>query len=244
VTIVSNSTEAGDTQINIRGINGAKDAESSVALVVDGILKTNTAALNQSQGTLTQVEVLKGPQGALYGRNAEAGAIVVQTAKPGDRLSGSITGSYAENNTARVNAYLGGPISNDVGLLVSGDYYTTDGFYRNKFLNEKVVDNQEYWNVNGRLMANLGSNTKLDLKSHYGRLNSTAISYNAVFALPGLAGVNPAFYENINNHPFSFYANIVPKNLQNTFETSLKIDHDFGEVKLTAWVCTATSRTP
>jgi iron complex outermembrane receptor protein len=137
--------------------------------------------LNQSQGTLTQVEVLKGPQGALYGRNAEAGAIVVQTAKPEDRLSGSITGSYAENNTARVNAYLGGPISNDVGLLVSGDYYTTDGFYRNKFLNEKVVDNQEYWNVNGRLMANLGSNTKLDLKSHYGRLNSTAISLQRGF---------------------------------------------------------------
>ena len=44
VTIVSGTAEAGDTQINIRGINGARDAESSVALVVDGILKTNTAA--------------------------------------------------------------------------------------------------------------------------------------------------------------------------------------------------------
>jgi outer membrane cobalamin receptor len=64
VTLVSNSVEAGDTQINIRGINGARDAESSVALVVDGILKTNTSALNQSQGTLKQIEILKGPQGA------------------------------------------------------------------------------------------------------------------------------------------------------------------------------------
>ena len=73
VTIVTGTAEAGDTQINIRGINGARDAESSVALVVDGILKTNTAQLNQPQGTLTQVEVLKGPQGALYGRNAAAG---------------------------------------------------------------------------------------------------------------------------------------------------------------------------
>ncbi len=75
VTIVSGTAEAGDTQINIRGINGARDAESSVALVVDGILKTNTAQLNQDQGTLRQIEVLKGPQGALYGRNAAAGAI-------------------------------------------------------------------------------------------------------------------------------------------------------------------------
>jgi iron complex outermembrane receptor protein len=76
VTIVTGSAEAGDTQINIRGLNGARDAESSVALVVDGILKTNTAALNQNQGTLRQIEILKGPQGALYGRNAAAGAIV------------------------------------------------------------------------------------------------------------------------------------------------------------------------
>ena len=73
VTIVTGTAEAGDTQVNIRGINGARDAESSIALVVDGILKTNTAQLNQPQGTLRQVEVLKGPQGALYGRNAAAG---------------------------------------------------------------------------------------------------------------------------------------------------------------------------
>ena len=65
VTIVTGTAEAGDTQINIRGMNGARDAESSVALVVDGILKTNTAQLNQAQGTLSQVEILKGPQAAV-----------------------------------------------------------------------------------------------------------------------------------------------------------------------------------
>lgn len=87
VTIVTGTAEAGDTQINIRGINGARDAESSVALVVDGILKTNTAQLNQPQGTLQQVEMLKGPQGAIYGRNAAAGAIVLQTLKPTDTIT-------------------------------------------------------------------------------------------------------------------------------------------------------------
>ena len=84
VTIVTGTAEAGDTQVNIRGINGARDAENSIALVVDGILKTNTAQLNQVQGTLRQVEILKGPQGALYGRNAAAGALVLTTLKPGD----------------------------------------------------------------------------------------------------------------------------------------------------------------
>jgi iron complex outermembrane receptor protein len=101
VTIVTGTAEAGDTQINIRGINGARDAESSVALVVDGILKTNIAQLNQQQGTLRQIEILKGPQGAIYGRNAAAGAIVVSTVKPGDRIEGAVRASYAEQNRSR-----------------------------------------------------------------------------------------------------------------------------------------------
>lgn len=86
VTIVSGVVEAGDTQIAIRGINGARDGENNVALVVDGVLKSNTALLAQDQGALTQIEILKGPQGAYYGRSAVAGAIVIATKKPGDKL--------------------------------------------------------------------------------------------------------------------------------------------------------------
>jgi iron complex outermembrane recepter protein len=122
VTIVTGTAEAGDTQINIRGLNGARDAESSVALVVDGILKTNTAALNQNQGTLRQIEVLKGPQGALYGRNAAAGAIVVQTLKPGDHLEAGFTARYAEQNTFSGNAYVAAPLGDSFGVVLSGDY--------------------------------------------------------------------------------------------------------------------------
>jgi iron complex outermembrane receptor protein len=235
VTLVTSSVEAGDTQINIRGINGARDAESSVALVVDGVLKTNTAALNQSQGTLKQIEILKGPQGALYGRNAAAGAIVIRTAKPGDHLEGAATASYADNNTINLNGYVGGPIAPGIGLLVSGDYHKTDGFFTNSFLKAKVVDDQEYWDVNGRLTAEIGSDTNLDAKVRYGKLNGASINFNASFELPGLAGANPAFYEDINDHPFRYYSNIRPVNKQDTFEASLKLDHDFGAVKLTAW---------
>lgn len=128
VTIVTGSAEAGDTQINIRGINGARDAESSVALVVDGILKTNTAQLNQQQGTLRQIEILKGPQGAIYGRNAAAGAIVISTVKPGDTLEGGFRASYAEQNTMEGTAYVAGPLSSNIGFVLSGNYRKTDGF--------------------------------------------------------------------------------------------------------------------
>ena len=78
------TAEAGDMQVVIRGINTGRDAETNFALVVDGVLQTNPNALNQELANVTQIEVLKGPQGALYGRNALAGAIILTTRKPGD----------------------------------------------------------------------------------------------------------------------------------------------------------------
>lgn len=232
VTIVTGTAEAGDTQINIRGINGARDAESSVALVVDGILKTNTAALNQNQGTLRQVEILKGPQGALYGRNAAAGAIVIQTLKPGKSLTAALNGTYANENTATLNGYVAGPLSNNVGFVISSDYRTTDGFYRNLFLDRKVVDDQKAWNVEGRVVAQLGPATTVDAKAHYGELHGASINFNSSFHIPALGG---AFYENVNDHPFRYYSNIRPTNDQKTFEASLKLDQDLGPVTLSAW---------
>jgi iron complex outermembrane receptor protein len=236
VTIVANSVEAGDTQINIRGINGARDAESSVALVVDGILKTNTAALNQDQGTLTQIEILKGPQGALYGRNAAAGAIVIQTRKPGDRLEGAVKASYANVGTYSGRAFISGPLGEGLGFVLSGDYRNTDGFWRSTYLDERrSVDYRENWNVDGRIVAQLGAATTLDAKARYGEVKGASLSFNTSFHLPNFAAVNPAFYEDVNAHRFSYYANILPTNSQQTFEGSLKLDHEFDGVTLSAW---------
>ncbi len=232
VTIVTGTAEAGDTQINIRGINGARDAESSVALVVDGILKTNSAQLNQNQGTLRQIEVLKGPQGALYGRNAAAGAIVISTLKPGDTLEGGGKVSYASQNTFEGSAYISAPVGGG-GVVLSGYYRQTDGFYRNLFLqNRKVVDDQKVWAVDGRFVTKLGDATDLDIKARYSKLSGASINFNAAFHLPLLGG---AFNEDVDAHQFRYYGNIRPFNNQKSFDASIKLDHDFGAVKLTAW---------
>lgn len=235
VTIVTGTAEAGDTQVNIRGINGARDAESSIALVVDGILKTNTAQLNQPQGTLRQVEILKGPQGALYGRNAAAGAIVISTLEPSDFFEGAARISYANEDTIEGTAHLAGPIGDNLGFVLSGYYRTTDGFFRNIFLDEKNVDDQEVWAVDGRIMADIGPATELDVKARYSQLRGASINFNASFHLPNFAAFNPAFNEDVNDHEFRYYNNIDPSNDQDTFDISAKIDHDFGDMTLTAW---------
>jgi iron complex outermembrane recepter protein len=232
VTIVTGTAEAGDTQINIRGINGARDAESSVALVVDGILKTNTAQLNQTQGTLRQIEILKGPQGAIYGRNAAAGAIVISTVKPGDTLEGAIKFSYANEKTIEGTAYIAAPLGDNAGFVLSGNYRTTDGFYRNLFLDRKVVDDQEVYSIDGRFVAQLGDATELDVKARYAKLSGASINFNSVFHIEAFGG---AFFEDVDDHPLRYYGNIRPTNDQRSVDFSAKLEHDFGSTILTAW---------
>ncbi|NJS14383.1 MAG: TonB-dependent receptor [Sphingopyxis sp.] len=235
ITIVTGTAEAGDTQINIRGINGARDAESSVALVVDGILKTNSAQLNQDQGTLRQIEVLKGPQGAIYGRNAAAGAIVISTVKPGDALEGAIRASAANEQTYDVAGFVSTPVGEGAGLVVSGSYRTTNGFYQNLFLTDKVVDDQKTWSIDGRFVAQLGDDTELDIKARYADLSGASINFNAAFHLPNFAAANPKFNEDVDDHEFRYYGNIRPTNDQKSFDMSAKVEHDFGDIRLTAW---------
>ncbi len=235
VTIVTSTAEVGDTQINIRGLNGARDAESNIALVVDGILKTNTAALNQNQGLLEQIEVLKGPQGALYGRNAAAGAIVIRTKKPGDRLE--VLGKASAGNAGGYSGSLAvsAPLTENIGIILSGDYETFDGFYTNEFLKAKVVDNRETWNINGRIVAEFGEASSLDIKGKYGEYKGASINFNASFLLPNFAGVNPAFYEDVNARKFRYYGNIRTENNQKTTEFSAKFESDLGLGKFTLW---------
>lgn len=235
VTIVTGTAEAGDTQINIRGINGARDAESSVALVVDGILKTNTAQLNQVQGTLRQVEILKGPQGALYGRNAAAGAIVLQTLKPKDVAEGGAKVSYANENTWDATAYVSLPLGEGAGMVLSGGFQRTDGFFRNIFLgNSKTVDDKEAYDVNGRVVFKLGEDTEFDVKMRWAEFHGASLPFNASFHLPNFAAVNPKFYEDVNAHEFRFYNNIRATNDQTSFDGSIKVEHNFENMKLVA----------
>jgi len=237
VTIVTGTAEVGDTQINIRGMNGARDAESSVALVVDGILKTNTAQLNQNHGTMSQVEILKGPQGAIYGRNAAAGAVVLSTLKPSDEYTGKLKVGLGEHGTQTASGYLSGPLGTNSGFVVSFNRTETDGFYTNRFLNQDVVDNAELYGIDTRLMIELDSTT-WDLKARYAKVDSASINFRAAFQLPAFG---PGFTQNVNSIDFeengnAYYGNIIPTNDQETVEISAKVDHEMENHTLTAWM--------
>lgn len=239
VTLVD-AAEVGDAQVNIRGINGSRDSENSFAFIVDGILMTNPAAFNREFTDLRQIEILKGPQGAIYGRNAAAGAIIVTTETPGNEFTGHLTGSGANNASYYITGSVSGPLIEDqLYARVNFDYRKTDGFYENSFVGrDDVVDQFENFNVSGRLVWEPTKDLTIDVKGRYGEVNGSAIVFNADFVLPAFAAAfgAPAANEDVNDHEFVFQPNVLSDNDQTTIEISGKFDYQMEGASLTGWV--------
>ena len=137
-------------QVTIRGINTGRDAETNFALVVDGVLQTNPNALNQELSGVTQIEIVKGPQGALYGRNAVAGALIMTTRKPGEEWDVDLTAGIGSDSTYKGSIYAGGPIGGNASGSLSAYTRKTDGQWENLKLDcDDCVDKFEEYGVDG-----------------------------------------------------------------------------------------------
>ena len=109
--------------LSIRGIGGADDykpnGNPSVALHVDGVYQTSNAYLAKPLFDLERVEVLKGPQGTLYGRNTTAGVVNAITRGPGDETNGYADLQVRRFDYVKVEGALGGPVSDTIGLRLA-----------------------------------------------------------------------------------------------------------------------------
>ncbi len=230
------SAEFGDMQVNIRGINTSRDAETNFGLIIDGVLLTNRTAFNQEFADIEQIEVLKGPQSAVYGRNASAGAIIITTPKPSNEFKAQVRGGFANNNSFRASGFISGPLSDTVSARLGGYTYKTDGFYTNRYLGNKNVDAVKESGAEARVVWQLSEKNSLDFKARYSKADSSAISFNAAFALPVLAGATGLsdFYQNVNDHKFDYINNIDSKNAQDNVNVSAKGDFDVGIGTLTS----------
>ena len=171
------TAEAGDMQVNIRGINTGRDSETNFALVIDGVLQTNPQALNQELSGVTQIEVLKGPQGALYGRNAVAGALILTTRKPGDEWDTDVTAGYGSDNSYKGSFYVGGPLTDGVKGSISAYTRKTDGQWKNlKNDCDDCVDRFEETGVSGRLLFEALGGTSTSRRSTPSSTRAPSIS--------------------------------------------------------------------
>jgi len=149
----------GQVLISIRGITSADDGaglDNSVALFLDGVYIGRQAGINFDMFDLERIEVLKGPQGTLFGRNAIAGAINVITSKPSDEFGAKAALTVGNEGILRYQGLITGPITENLSAKLVFNHREHDGFVRNTLLN-KDVQNEDYSSVRGQLRLSLDS---------------------------------------------------------------------------------------
>ncbi|MDR0962764.1 MAG: TonB-dependent receptor [Mediterranea sp.] len=133
--------------IYIRGI-GSKVNAPSVGLYVDGVPHFERSALDIDLSDISNVEVLRGPQGTLYGRNAIGGIINIYTYSPLEYQNTRVRVGYGSRNDVQAGASNYTKLSEHVGFSVSGNYHHNDGFFTNLYTGKKADNMDE---ANGRL---------------------------------------------------------------------------------------------
>ena len=216
---------AGTSFVTVRGISQARNSEPSVAVLVDGVLESNPAEFNQELFDIKQIEVLKGPQGALYGRSAIGGAILITTQEPSDHFEGNAKVGFGNGSSEDAALAVSGPLdnANTLKYRASVNYTNTDGFLENTFLNQKADPARDY---SGRLRLNWQPNDFFsgDLRVFYDRLETRAF----YFVIPRSDESNAFtdFYTpaDANNTSTPITVNNPGEDNRDIFNTSLKLD--------------------
>lgn len=126
------------TQMRIRGIgsDNSQGFEQSVGVYVDGIFRGRAQMFRAPMFDMERVEVLRGPQSTLFGKNSIAGALDLITAKPTDELTGSLTASYdAEYGTTEITSVVSGPLTDTLKARVALRKLDDPGYIQNTFKN-------------------------------------------------------------------------------------------------------------
>ena len=184
------SFTVGNSFVSIRGVSQLNNADSPVAIVVDGVPQNNQKQFKMDLYDIERIEVLKGPQGALYGRNAIGGAVVIVTRQPTNEFESYVQAGFGNGGYKRAAAAISGPIVEDTLLFrLAGSYKESDGLITNTFLNEKV-DFYDSSDLRGKLTWLATENVTVDLRFDASRLDGGAIYDAAFFANTGPDNTN------------------------------------------------------
>jgi len=234
VALVPNMTlvevqNVGNSFITIRGISQARNSEPSVAVLVDGVLEPNPYEFDQGLNDVTSIEVLKGPQGALYGRNAIGGAIIINTAQPSDHFEGEAKVGVGNGVSEKAQVAVGGPIDS-AGTLkyrASVNFYNTDGYLQNTYLDHKADPYRDY-SGRLRLLWKPSDQLSADLRFYGDHVETTAYYY----IIPRSDEANPftsfSTPPNANDVTSPIQTNNLGTDTRDITDIALKLDYAVG----------------
>lgn len=225
--IIRETFRSNETFLTMRGIASAQGALPPVAVVIDGVQVGANEFINQDLLDIERIEVLRGPQGALYGQGAIAGAINIVTRAPTNELESYFKATYGNANSYRFAGSLSGPIVTDkLFARVSGYYKNTDGLIKNRF--GKRISFDEEYSVRGRLLYQGERLTAAFRASHTNGDGSCC----TLDRIRRDSNGNPIGVDNVTNPGAS--SNIIGTEDTTFNDVSLKLDYNYDGATFTS----------
>lgn len=242
-----------DSGFRLRGVGSAggfsSSSEQNVGTVVDNVVIPFGNPIN-SLGDLERVEVLKGPQGTQFGKNASSGVINITTKRPDpSAFSGKAFVSYAELNEWNANASVNVPVSANAALGVFGFYRSNDGFIRNVVRNE-TWGGEESYGARAKFLVEPSDDLSIYLIGDYSKIKRTGPGQLwTINRLPDTMATNPlsairfgglsalgvtAGFDNAKSvEDYAGYSS--EENFGGSLEINLGLGGDYNLTSVTAW---------
>ncbi|MEO5867932.1 MAG: TonB-dependent receptor [Sphingomonas sp.] len=216
-------------------------ASQPVSIIQDDVVEEHVVLKSNPAFDIAQVEVLKGPQGSLFGRNTTAGIVKFDSAQPSATWQGQGSVSYARFNSINADVGVGGPLTKDgtISFRLSGLYQHRDNWISNTYTGPSDDGTVPGHNVMGRfterdlrlqVLAKPSDAFSLRLSGHVRDYSGTASIFYRGSIVPGTNAVPASFdrsvvaYDEAQNNPQAY----------KTHGVSLKADYDFGGATLTS----------
>lgn len=209
--------------------------ESAVGLYVDDLYFNRLTGANLDLADLERIEVLRGPQGTLYGRNTLVGAIKYVTKKPTDHLYVNALAEYGSYDMVRVKATVSNPISDDWSVLATGNYFSQGGYFNALAFDDDNYGNREEYGARAALEY-IGSGpfqvSVSGFYSHASNDGSVALAYDPTTSTPA------------TNNPYDYVSPVDGIGGSEIYGGSATLGYDFGNttVKLISGVISGTQR--
>ncbi|WP_372915796.1 TonB-dependent receptor [Sandarakinorhabdus sp.] len=234
---VSQLQSSANTNFIIRGFgNGANNAgiEPSVGVFIDGVYRSRSAAQIGDLPSLERIEVLRGPQSVLFGKNASAGIISVVTSEPKFDFGGQAELSYGNYNAVVARAEITGPISETLAFSLAGNFNKRDGYVRNVTLNTDENERNR-GGVRAQLLFKPSDDFKLRIIGDYDKIDEICCSVVNIVDGPTGNAVRALGGRIISNQPLALTSatNFGSSNEIDNFGVSGQADAKTGDFDLT-----------
>ena len=235
VSQLQNST---NTNFIIRGFgNGANNPgiEPSVGVFIDGVYRSRSAASISDLPKLERVEVLRGPQSTLFGKNASAGVISVVTAKPSGERAGEISATVGNYGAFVASAYYENALGENSAFSISASTNTRDGYMTNLATGNDVNDrNRQAYRA--QLVVNPSDSTEIRFIADYDTIDEVCCGVVNLQAGPTAGAIAFAGGSLVPNDPeaFDYFGSVDPTNELDNSGISMQIDRDYDNFQLTS----------